>query len=179
MKKIIAILVIGILSLPLFAELSTEEILMEAQKVSFKHEGNSRFVVSDSLDHYIIYKDDIGQFRVEGVFKGHLIKGKKVANMLEGYEHYSDTYFAVLESGENKIYYKDEISDLYEVRVEDTPVIESQEAPEETVEEEDIPVAKVSNPEEEKDEGGGGKSGGISLGTIFTILIIYWLFFKD
>ena len=153
----------------LFAEKTTGEILMEAQKVSFKHEAETRFVVSDSLDHYIIYKDDIGQFSVEGVFHGHLVHHEKVDNMVEAYEHYNNTYFVV----DNKIYYKDDISDLYSVKVEETPVVRSIERDTSEVKEDgDIPEVKVSNPDEEEEEDDSG------WGFSWVTLILAFFLFK-
>ena len=165
MKKTFLIL---LLFVPMFllGNKTTQDILSDAQGISFKHESNTRFLVSDSSSHYVISKSDIGQLSIEGVVNGELITGEQLD--MNNYDHYNETYFVLLEDGKNHIYYKDDQGYIYAVRLVKEEVISAS----------DVGEIEVSNPdEEEEEESGGGRTTGISIGSIIGLFIVYKLFF--
>ena len=151
----------------LFGNKTTQDILSEAQGVSFKHESNTSFIISDSSSHYVISKDDIGRLSIGGVFNGELVVLEKSEN--SDYDHYNETYFVLLKDGENHIYYKDENGYVYSVKL----VKEGDGTSLDNVKE-----LSASSPEaEEEEDSGTGRKTGISIGSIIMLFIVYKLFF--
>jgi len=169
MKKTFLILLLAV-PMFLFGNKTTQDVLTDAQGVSFKHESNTRFLISDSSSHYVIAKDDIGQLSIEGVFNGHLVTLEKLDQT--NYNHYNETYFVLLEDGENHIYYKDDQGYVYSVKLVKDEVVETAL--------ENVEELTASNPDDEADDdegmSGGGKTG-ISFGTIILLFILFKVFF--
>lgn len=162
--------------LPLMAEKTNQEILIDAQAVSYKHESNSKFLVSDSLTHYIIQKDEYGQLAIAGLFEGNLVRLENKSDIKEAMDHYTGTYFVVNKNSENLIYYKDDYGDVFPIKLAENQTIKPRviNTEGEVVQKSDGKVVVGDHEDDEEDDDDDDGFPWVTLVLVF--LLFRWIF---